>query len=125
MRQPAILKQLAISRFDTSVRANENVSIYKRSRNVWMTLLLASLSVAAATGLTGIVIWALSFLQLFELGRKLSTLSTMLIATTFAALIFGTHCLDRVDEIDHEIGVAEFKEKLRTLSDENGEGKVP
>lgn len=111
MRQQAIAKELAIPRSDAAVHSKEKSASYKSLRRRWMTLLLGSLSAAAATGLSGIAFAAASYFHLVEFGR-FAILDSILIAAAFTSLIFGAHCLDRIDAADHAARVTKLKEKI-------------
>ena len=111
MRQPAVLNYFGLARSEPPVRGIDPL----RSRRRWMALVIGNVIFSVVSGVTGIVLAAVSFVGIAEINGRLSFLSSILITATFAALIFGAHCLDRVDAADHKARVAAVKEKLPTV----------
>ena len=108
MRLSAAAKEISIAGSGASVEAKEK----SRGRRRWVAITLGSFFVSAVTGLAGIAIGAASFFHFIGTESGLRMFGPVMNAMTFASLILGAHCLDRIDALDHSARVSKLKEKL-------------
>lgn len=116
MRQPALIKEFATAGSKTGQQPMRSRANFKRTRQRWTVVLLASLIAIAIMAAVGLSLSAASVLHLITSGGSLSSIGIGMIALEFPLLIFAAHCLDRIDDAEHVIKMAEYKQKLYVVT---------
>ena len=97
------MNAIAVSKIGVHVNKPGSVSVHHRRQMNWTAALIISASLGALSGVCGIVIGAASLLGLTHSMKGISSLTTILIVIAFPLLMLAAHCLDRLDDIEHEI----------------------
>lgn len=84
----------------------------EKTRRRWIRNLLASLASATVAAIFGLGLSLLSLVHLISPFGRSSHFGSLLIAIALPLLVFSAHCLDRIDEVEHEIRHAAVRQKL-------------
>jgi len=106
------MRSIVVLQGAADVRQEEPESAFRRRHRFWMMSLTLCCLSASIFGLIGLTLALLSLLNMISAAGRGGTLGNVLLAITLPLMVFAAHCLDRIDETNHEIRVAAFPRNL-------------